>query len=60
MAKGIPFGDKPSPAAQIVKGMGATGRHGGVLQKVSAGKMGHAKPPTTPVKTDRGNFKIKG
>jgi hypothetical protein len=36
------------------------GKHGGVLGKVAAGKMGHAKQETTPVESDRGAFKIRG
>lgn len=55
--KPIPFADKPAPVVATVK---AAGRTGGVLQKVAAGKMGHSKPPTTSVKSDRGNFRIKG
>lgn len=55
--KPIPFAAKAAPVVATVK---AAGRNGGVLQKVAAGKMGHAKPPTTPVKSDRGSFKMKG
>ena len=50
---------KPA-VSPVAKGLAGTGRHGGVLQKVAAGKMGHSQAPMTPIKSDRGNFKIKG
>lgn len=58
--KPVPFADKPLPVAQITKGIAATGRAGGILSKVAAGKAGHEKQGMTPVKSDRGNFKLKG
>lgn len=36
------------------------GKHGGKLQKVAAGPMGHPQQAVTPVQSDRGAFKIKG
>jgi hypothetical protein len=50
----------PGKIGKAVAGLTATGRHGGKLQKVAAGKMGHSQAPVTPVKSDRGDFKIKG
>ena len=46
--------------AETLEGMHHTGRHGGVLSKVAAGKtMGHSKMPVEGVKSDRGDFKIR-
>lgn len=39
----------------------APGRAGGIIGAKSApGPMGHAKQTTTPVSSDRGDFKIRG
>lgn len=51
---------KEARLAETLKGMNHPGRAGGVLGKVAAGKMGHAKQATTPVESDRGAFKIRG
>lgn len=57
----IPMGGKPGPISKIAEGVSGTGRHGGKLVKAAVGKqMGHSKAPVTPVKSDRGNFSIKG
>lgn len=42
------------------KGIAATGRHGGVIGKTAAGKMGHSTAPVTSVASDRGAFKVRG
>lgn len=48
----------PKPSKTPLKPM--AGKNGGVLSKVAAGKMGHSQAPVTPVRSDRGNFSIKG
>lgn len=45
--------------AETLEGMHATGRHGGKLQK-AADTGGHKKQSVSPVKSDRGDFAIKG
>ena len=51
---------KEARLAETLEGFNKTGRHGGVIGKVAAGKMGHAKQETRPVESDRGSFRIKG
>ena len=51
---------KEARLAETLEGMNKTGRHGGKLEKVAAGPMGHPKQSTTPVESDRGSFKIRG
>lgn len=57
--KGGKLGER-ARLAETLEGMHKTGRHGGVLGKVAAGKMGHDKQATTPVESDRGAFRIRG
>lgn len=54
----IPTTATPGKIAKAVAP--APGRHGGKLQKVAAGPMGHSKQTVTPVQSDRGAFAIKG
>lgn len=58
MAKSIPFAAKPGKIAKAASGM-SSGRVGGIIQKAMPGP-GHQKQATTPVKTDRGSFGLKG
>lgn len=51
---------KEARLAETLEGLNKTGRHGGVIGKVAAGKMGHAKQGTERVESDRGSFGIKG
>lgn len=57
---GVPQGQK-IPAKKLAKAAKAGGKEGERARLAETLKgMGHAKPQSEPVKTDRGDFKIKG
>jgi len=57
---GVPAGQK-IPAAKLAKAANAGGKLGQRARLAETLKgFGHAKQATTPVKTDRGDFRIRG
>jgi len=46
--------------AENAKSFSHPGKAGGAVSKVAAGPMGHPKPPTVGLETDRGKFRLKG
>jgi hypothetical protein len=52
-------GTEATIAAKANKVLGHAGRHGGALKPSPAGKMGHSKPATAAIESDRGSFRMK-